>query len=292
MTALDAPAAALHHHSPPHRAFLCALRAERLKSPAGLVWGMVIATVIGSALLGFVLPGMVPMHSEDLPGDMGLDNGASGLPFSVDEFAGADGAWAIQRFLSPHVGLVALCLAIAMTSRDVRSRVLLMQMTYGPSRLTLTSATWLVALGRWGVLSALALVVGALATGAAVLIRGASLGGWFTTDVLTSGLRTWVALMIIGGFYSALGQVGAYLLRSSVLSLALPMIYFLMIEPTLTMMPIKSWMLPGSYMKQIGWAGSGAVTGLPEATAVIIVLVMTSSLIAAAPALLRRRTLS
>ena len=292
MTPLDASAAAFDHQSPPRRTFLCALRAERLKSSAGLVWGMIIATVIGSALLGYVFPGMVPIHSQDLPGDMGLNNGASGLPLSVDEFARPDGAWAIQRFLSPHVGLIALFLAVAMTSRDVRSRVLLMQLTYGPSRLTLTSATWLVALGRWGALSALALVVGALAAGAAVLTRGLSVDGWFHTDVLTSGLRTWVALMIIGGFYSALGQAGAYLLRSSVLSLALPIIYFLMIEPALTMMPIKSWMLPGSYVKQIGWAGSDTVTGLPGATAVIIVLVTTSLLIAAAPALLRRRSLS
>lgn len=167
-----------------------------------------------------------------------------------------------------------------------------MQLTYGPSRLTLTSATWLVAVARWGVLSALALVVGALATGTAILIRGVSLDGWFHTEVLTSGLRTWGALMIIGGFYSALGQVGAYLLRSSVLSLALPSIYFLMIEPALTMMPIKSWMLPGSYMKQIGWDGSGTITGLPGAAALIIVLAMTSSLVVSAPALLRRRTLS
>jgi hypothetical protein len=293
MTSLDAPAVMLDDRESPYRTFLCALRAERLKAPTRLIWGMVIGTVVGSALIGFLFPGILPMHSEFASADAtALENGASALPFSVDEFAEAGGVWAIQRFLSPLVGVVALCLAVAMTSRDLRSRVLLMQMTYGPSPLALTSATWLVAVWRWAKLSAVALLAGAVATGSAVLIRGAPLDRWFTTDVLTAGLRGWIALVIIGGFYSALGQVGAYLLRSSVLSLSIPLIYLLMIEPVLAMTPVKGWMLPGSYVKQIGWVHAGSVTGLPGYAVVIVVLAVTVALIAAAPAVLRRRVLS
>lgn len=215
-------------------------------------------TYAATALVTVLVTALTFVLADADPSDPGAP---PGLTTTTAGLSGASGLLSGLSSSTGLFGIIALCVAAATFASEYTTGTLRNLLIRRPQRVRLLGGIWAAVV----VFTVGSVLVAALAAGATALVladgQGVTTTAWFTSDGLTSSLRTIADVALAAAGYATLGAALGLLLRAPVPAVAIGIGWLFVVETIIagTVDGASRW-LPGQLLSAVASNGTADVT--------------------------------